>query len=51
MLSDEPSQREQVLARINRLSALDKSMGSALLSRRFEELRTRCARPTDGATR
>ena len=51
MLSDDPSQREQVLARINRLSALDNSMGSALLSRRFEELRTRCARPADGATR
>lgn len=51
MLFDDPAQREQVLARINRLSAIDKSMGSPLLSRRFEELRTRCAKPADGATR
>ena len=51
MLSDDPAQREQVLARINRLSALDASMGSPLLSRRFEELRRRCMRSPDGAPR
>jgi len=51
MLCDEPAQREQVLARVNRLSALDTSMGSPLLARRFEELRTRCTKPPDGAPR
>lgn len=51
MLADDAAQREQVLARVNRLAALDKAMGSPLLARRFEQLRARCATPGDGARR
>ncbi len=51
MLADDAAQREQVLARANRLAALDKAMGSPLLARRFEQLRARCAPPGDGARR
>jgi len=51
MLADDAAQREQVLARVNRLAALDQAMGSPLLARRFEQLRARCAAAADGARR
>jgi hypothetical protein len=48
LLADDAAQREPVLARINRLAALDATLGSPLLARRFEELRARCAKKPDG---
>lgn len=48
LLADDAAQREPVLARINRLAALDATLGSPLLARRFEELRARCAKAPNG---
>ena len=41
MLADEPARAPDILARLNRLEAIDATLGGARLARRFAALRTR----------